>query len=174
MFRRLPHNNFVPLVRTSFFRVLGRTLTPQLAIPFLMKEALKWMPVITGISPCGKSITIFSGQKYVGKFSIPEGLFPPRNSVVENWTVANPYLFPLDSRLLSGSCFIPHLSPPEHDLFVVPLYAISTVVFPLPLDLLALGCSSARGGLSKLPFTRREMFLANFLFHVSESPDTPF
>ena len=37
--------------------------------------------------------------------------FLPRNSVAERWTVTNPCLLLLDSRLFTGSCFIPHLSP---------------------------------------------------------------
>ena len=49
---------------------------------------------------------------------LPERLFAkksllPKTSFVESSTVAT-LPFPLGSRLISGSCFIPHLSPREH------------------------------------------------------------
>ena len=46
-----------------------------------------------------------------------------------------------------------------------PLHAVCTVSFPFALRL-AIGCSSARGGLFKLSFTRRETLLTNVLFQV--------
>ena len=47
----------------------------------------------------------------------------------------NPFPFLLDSRLFSGSCFIPHLSISSTAwTSCCPLYAIS--IFPLPFDLL--------------------------------------
>ena len=45
--------------------------------------------------------------------------------------------------------------------FCCPLYAISTVSLSVALKL-ALSCSSARRGLFKLSFTRKETLLANY------------
>ena len=85
MFWRLQQNSFVSLVRLSLFRMFKRALTPKFAIPFLMRGALRWMPVIRGI-PCR------SKGKHVGT-SFPVGSLFPRNSVMESRTVATPYLF---------------------------------------------------------------------------------
>ena len=78
-------------------------------------------------------------------------------SVVESWTVEYLCLCLQVLVSFSGSCFIPTFNSSGALTSCCPLYSISTVSLSFALRL-ALGCSSARGGLFKLSFTRREKF----------------
>ena len=73
------------------------------------------------------------------------------NSVVESWTVANPFLFLL---VLASSLdrVSLHNSVLESTDLALSVARNLQCFFPFTLGL-ALGCSSARGGLSKLSFT---------------------
>ena len=64
--------------------------------------------------------------------------------------VATPLPFPLDSRLFSGSCFIPHLSPREHWPFVVHCAQSPLFLFYLPLDVPLAAATSEAGFSSSL------------------------
>ena len=78
-----------------------------------------------------------------------------------------PLPFPQDSRFFSRSCFTPHLSfSSRARTFCCPLFGKSAV-FAFALSL-TLSCSSARGGLFKLSFTRKEMLLTILLLQVPD------
>ena len=88
-------------------------------------------------SPCGQSPfrrSMVAGCLVLKDFFLSVSLFP-RNSVVESWTVANPFFFPLGFRLFSGSCFTPHLFPREHWPIVVHCTQSPLFLCPLPLDM---------------------------------------
>ena len=108
-----------------------------------------------------KRESMLAGFPLLKDLFLSKSLFP-RNSVVESWTVAVPYLFLVDSRLVSGSCFMPHLSPREHWPFVVPCTHSPLFLFPLPLDV-SLAAAAPQTG-----FTNCLSRVTNFLFQVSD------
>ena len=138
------------------FSVCWLTLIPKCAASFL-REARKWTPIITGISYWTRSL--LSRRRLVFYSSrtrnfrvcctvwepvrLP-GITPPLGIVFHSTL--------LSSRALTFSC---------------PLYVISKVSCSFALRL-ALGCRSARSGLLKLSFTRREVLLTKILFEVLE------
>ena len=108
--------------------------------------------MVTSISFLGQS-TFSKKAKNVGWFSFAEELVPvgvPLSKKFRRGEVGcrEPFPFPLDSRLVFGSCVIPHLSPREHGHHVVHCTQSPQFLFPLPLDLLLAavapeaGCSS--------------------------------
>ena len=81
----------------------------------------------------------FKQAKHVGCFSFPDRMFSFWYPLAKEFRRGElddrqPSTLPLSSSLFSGSCFIPHLSS-RTLTFCCPLYATSTVSFPLPSDL---------------------------------------
>ena len=132
----------------------------------LMKRTLRWIPIVTRISFW--TIT-FLLAKHVGWFSFPGGLFPvgslfPRNSVVESWTVANPFLFLLIlAYSFNRSSFRTYLLESIDILlsFVRNLHCL----FPLPFD--SPLAAAPLAGFSRC-LSQEENASHDFLFQVSD------
>ena len=124
-----------------------------------------WMPVVTRtpfwtIVPFKKKKNEASWLGFPSLKDISVGVLFPRNSDVESWTVASPYIFHwMLAHFLDRVCVTPYLLESIINFWssnVRNLHCFFS--FALILDL---GCTRARGGLFKLSLTKREMLRTN-------------
>ena len=113
----------------------------------------------------------FKEAKHVGKFSVPERLFPVGVSFqgVPSWKVGRSRT-PTFSFGCSSLLWIVFHSTPISSralTFCCPLYAISTVSFFLPLEV-PLAAPAQEAFFFYKYFTRREKLLKHFLIQVSD------
>ena len=137
-------------------------------IPCLLHQDLHNFRVAQVTGMPFRTIIFFFKAKRVGLFSLPEILFPVGSfQRTSSWRAARSRTLTFSFGLSLSLTIVFHCTQISSKAltFRCPMCAISTVSFSLSLRL-ALGCSGARGGLFKLPFTRREMLLAMLLLQV--------
>ena len=136
------------------FSVCGNAhLLPSLQFPLLMKRPLFKKRSVLPWFPCLKTpfpVSVTLSKKF------QRGELRGRQ----------PFSFPLDSHLFSGSSCTPHLSA-RALICYCPLYAISTVSFPLSLHLLFAAAALQAGFSSSLP-REKECLSRIICFHVAD------
>ena len=163
----IPFLWFAPIL----FRMLKRTLTPKFAVPFFDGRNTQVDGSIHKHSPCGQSpffrseacwLVLLSWKTFScrGPFSeeCRRGELDGRDALP----------FPLPSLSLSGSCFVPLLSPRGHWPFLVHCTQSQLLLFPFPLDL-PLAAAAPEAAFCMMSVTRREMLLTYFLHRISHN-----
>ena len=167
MFWRLPQNCLAPSIRLHPVRYAWNAhLFPSLQLPCCWEEhssgcrqsqASSFSDTRPPRTSSTSAAILFPNDSYLSDF------LHPKSSFLESWT-ENPVLFLWIHAFSLGRVSI-DTSPRERWPSVD--HCMQSSIFSLALGL-PFGCSSARGGVSKLSFTRREMLLTRFLF---EEPD---